>query len=31
MTKLCIIGRNIDPDAISAGFDSCLTDWEDAE
>ena len=31
MTKLCIIGRQIDRAQIEAGFDSCLTEWEDAE
>jgi len=28
MTKLCFIGRNLDKDAIVAGLDDCLTDWD---
>jgi G3E family GTPase len=31
MTKLCFIGRNLDKDAIVAGLDDCLTDWDPIE
>lgn len=31
MTKLCFIGRNLDKDAIVAGLDDCLTDWDPTE
>ena len=29
-TRLCIIGRHMDKDAVIAGLDACLTDWHRA-
>ena len=28
MTKICVIGRGMDKDALVAGLDRCLVDWE---
>lgn len=31
MTKLVVIGRHMDEDAVRSGFDSCLVDWKPGE
>ncbi|MGI6756165.1 MAG: CobW family GTP-binding protein [Atopobiaceae bacterium] len=31
MTKICIIGRGMDKDALIAGMDACLVDWDPNE